>query len=91
MPAPAAQQLDDRRRDLHLPSGGKEAAASRGSWKKDTEMPPIERVQGPDIKGMRLMREPPIKRRRGWKSTGIDEKIQLKQQFRIILNCNCQL
>jgi hypothetical protein len=50
--------IDDRRQNMYMPpgeneTGKKEAAASRGSRKKDTEMPPIERVQGPDIKGMR--------------------------------------
>jgi len=35
------------------PSGKKMATTRRGLRKKDTEMPPIERVQGPDIKGMR--------------------------------------
>jgi hypothetical protein len=36
-----------------MPKGAKLAASSRGSRKKDTKMPPIERVQGPNIKGMR--------------------------------------
>jgi hypothetical protein len=40
-----------------MPLGEKQTAAWRGSRKKDIEMPPIERVQGPDIKGMRLTRK----------------------------------
>jgi hypothetical protein len=36
-----------------LPKAPRLAAPLRGSGKKDTKMPPIERVQGPDIKGMR--------------------------------------
>ncbi|QKD13650.1 hypothetical protein [Mesorhizobium sp. NZP2077] len=36
-----------------MPNAPGLAAPSRGSGKKDTKMPPIERVQGPDIKGMR--------------------------------------
>jgi hypothetical protein len=40
------------------PSGKKMATTRRGLRKKDTEMPPIERVQGPDIKGMRHCASP---------------------------------
>jgi hypothetical protein len=38
---------------MSLPKAPRLAASLRGSGKKDTKMPPIERVQGPDIKGMR--------------------------------------
>ncbi|QPC89146.1 hypothetical protein [Mesorhizobium sp. INR15] len=43
----------NRRKAMCVPLGARLAAPSRGSRKKDTKMPPIERVQGPDIKGMR--------------------------------------
>ncbi|QND58457.1 hypothetical protein [Mesorhizobium huakuii] len=38
---------------MSMPKAPRLAAPSRGPGKKDTKMPPIERVQGPDIKGMR--------------------------------------
>jgi hypothetical protein len=91
MPAPVAQQWMIGAAACICLRAKKRPRHGRGCGSKDTEMPPIERVQGPDIKGMRLLRELPIKRRRGWKSTGTDKKNQLKQQFRIILNYNCQL
>jgi hypothetical protein len=46
---------------------------------KKHRVPPIERVQGPDIKGMRHVTRLPIKLRSRRKSTEIIKKSQLKQ------------